>query len=70
MRRPQQTKELKVANKISDLINDLTLDLDQVGIYLATNNSVTYRRVIEIMEAAQWHKEERYQEVNDDNTLF
>ena len=66
----RQTKELKVATKISDLVNDLTLDLDQVGVYLATNSSITYRRVMEIMEAAQWEKEERYHEVNDDNYLF
>jgi hypothetical protein len=70
MRRIQQTKELRVATKISDLVNDLTLDLDQVGIYLATNNAVTYRRVMEIAESAQWEKEERYHEVTDDNYLF
>jgi hypothetical protein len=70
MRRIQQTKELKVATKISDLVNDLTLDLDQVGIYLATNSAITYRRVMEVMEAAQWEKEERYHEVTDDNYLF
>jgi len=68
--RIHQTKELKVATKISDLVNDLTLDLDQVGIYLATNSAVTYRRVLEIAEAAQWEKEERYHEVTDDNYLF
>ncbi len=70
MRRIHQTKELKVATKISDLVNDLTLDLDQVGIYLATNSAVTYRRVLEIAEAAQYEKEERYHEVTDDNYLF
>ena len=70
MRRQHQTKELKVATKISDLVNDLTLDLDQVGVYLATNSAITYRRVMEIAEAAQWKKEERYHEVNDDNYLF
>lgn len=70
MRRIQQTKELKVATKISDLVNDLTLDLDQVGVYLATNSAITYRRVMEIAEAAQWEKEERHHEVNDDNYLF
>jgi len=70
MRRIHQTKELKVATKISDLVNDLTLDLDQVGFYLATNNAVTYRRVMDIAEAAQWEKEERYHEVTDDNYLF
>lgn len=66
----RQTKELRVANKISDLVNDLTLDLDQVGVYLATNNPITYRRIQEIAEAALWEKEERYNEVTDDNYLF
>ena len=70
MRRIEQTKELKVATKISDLVNDLTLDLDQVGIYLATNSAITYRRVLEIAEAAQYEKEERYHEATDDNYLF
>lgn len=68
--RIRQTKELKVATKISDLVNDLTLDLDQVGVYLATNNSITYRRLVEIIEAAQWEKEERYKEIEDGNYLF
>jgi biopolymer transport protein ExbD len=63
----RQTKETKVAEKISDLVNDLTLDLDQVGIYLATNNTTTYRRVIEVMEAAKYEKNER---IHDDNYLF
>jgi hypothetical protein len=67
MRRILQTKELKVANTITNLVNDLTLDLDQVGVYLASNNSITYRRILEIAEAARWEKEER---LNDDNYLF
>jgi hypothetical protein len=64
------TPELKVARQISHLVNDLTLDLDQLGIYLATNNSITYRRLIEIVEAAKWEKEDRANEDNDDNYLF
>lgn len=70
LRRLPPSKELKVASKISDLVNDITLDLDQVGVFLATNNAMTYRRVMEIMEAAQWHKEERYHEVNNEDYLF
>jgi hypothetical protein len=60
-RRP--TKELKVAEKMSEMVNDLTLDLDQVGVYIASNNSITYRRIIEVAEAAKFEKEER--EIND-----
>lgn len=69
--RIRQTKELRVATKISDLVNDLTLDLDQVGIYLATNNATTFRRVMEIAEAAKWEKTDKYlTEDNNDNYLF
>jgi hypothetical protein len=64
------TPELKVAKQISHLVNDLTLDLDQIGIYLATNNSITYRRLMEIAEAAKWEKEDRLHEENDDHYLF
>lgn len=64
------TPELKVAEKMSALVNDLTLDLDQIGVYLASNNSITYRRLLEVIEAAKWEKEERLHEDNDDNYLF
>jgi hypothetical protein len=67
IRRIENTKELRVAKQISNLVNDLTLDLDQVGLYLAGNHSVTYRRILEIAEAARWEKEQRE---NDDNYLF
>ena len=56
-RRP--TKELKVAEKMSEMVNDLTLDLDQVGVYIANNNAITYRRIIEVAEAAKYEREER-----------
>lgn len=67
IRRVENTKELRVAKQISNLVNDLTLDLDQVGIYLATNSAITYRRVIEIADAAQYEKEER---IHDDNNFL
>jgi hypothetical protein len=70
LRQTRSTKELKVAVKISELVNDLTLDLDQVGVYLATSNHITYRRVMDIAEAAQWEKEQKYLEITDDNYLF
>ena len=46
------TKELKVAENISDLVNDVTLDLEQVGIYLAGTSPITFERIMEIFEAA------------------
>lgn len=60
-RRP--TKELRVAEKMGEMVNDLTLDLDQVGVYIATDNSITYRRLMEVAEAAKFEKEDR--ELND-----
>lgn len=62
-RRP--TKELRVAEKMGEMVNDLTLDLDQVGVYIATDNSITYRRLMEVAEAAKFEKEDR--ELNDYN---
>jgi hypothetical protein len=48
----------RTAIKIANLINDLTLDLDQVGYYLARFlPNTTYRRIIEIAEAAKHEKE-------------
>jgi hypothetical protein len=52
------TKELRVAEKMGEMVNDLTLDLDQVGVYIANDNSVTYRRLMEVAEAARFEKEE------------
>jgi len=60
-RRP--TKELRVAEKMGEMVNDLTLDLDQVGVYIASDNSITYRRLMEVAEAAKFEKEDR--ELND-----
>jgi hypothetical protein len=59
------TKELRVAEKMGEMVNDLTLDLDQVGVYIATDNGITYRRIIEVAEAARFEREER--EANDYN---
>ena len=55
----KQTKELKAATQIENLTNDLTLDLEQVGVYLAGSQNVTYRRVMEIMETAKYEREEK-----------
>lgn len=52
------TKELKVAEKMSEMVNDLTLDLDQVGVFLASNNNVTYRRLLEVMDSAEFVRNE------------
>lgn len=54
--KPMLSKELKVAEKITHLVSDLTLDLDQVGVYLASNNPIIIERLIEIIEAVKLEK--------------
>jgi len=61
------TKELKVAEKMSEMVNDLTLDLDQVGVFLASNNNVTYRRLLEVIDSAEYVRNEG-NDNNDDYT--
>jgi hypothetical protein len=54
----RESTEEKVAERIGKMINDLTLDIEQLGIYLARTNNITYRRLIEIAESAKYEKEE------------
>ena len=61
------TRELKIAQKISEMVNDLTLDLDQIGVYLATNNNITYNRLMVIIDSAEFEKNER---IHSDDFLF
>ena len=60
------TKELEVAEKITEMVNDLTLDLAQVGIYLATSNRTSYGRLLEIIDSAEFEKREKR---HNDNSL-
>lgn len=68
------TKEEKVAQKISNLVCDFTLDLEAVGYYMATAIPyLTYNRALEILEAARYNKEvaEYYKQGGSyDNSLF
>ena len=59
------SKNEKVAIKLSELLNDLTLDIEQIGYYIgAEAENVSYRRLQEVMEAARFEKEERYHGTN------
>jgi hypothetical protein len=69
MRHIKPTKELKVAIKMSDLVNDLTLDLDQVGTYIATNDGISYRRFQEVAESAKHEREQAWKD-NDEYNLY
>lgn len=61
---PRNSTEQKVASKIATMVNDLTLDLDQVGIYIARENNITYRRVMEIADSAKYEKEDKQNDRN------
>ena len=55
------TKEGKTAEKMAQLVNDLTLDLEMVGIYLADlTSSILYNRLYQVFESARTQKEYSY----------
>lgn len=71
MARRIQTEEEKVARQIGKVLADLTLDIEQIGKYLATNvPSVSYNRLIVIAESAEYEKEKINDRINFQYTLF
>lgn len=69
-RRLPKTQEEKVAVKLSQLVNDYNLDIDEVGRYFArVAGVVSYNRVKEILEVAELEKENQYDRINH-NPLF
>ena len=59
-----QSRELRVATKIADLVSDLRLDFDILGGYLADLISgVTLSRIIYMVEVAESIKKEEGIEV-------
>ena len=64
------TKEQKVAKQFADMLNDLTLDLDMVGKYVAVHSSsVQFNRIQVIADVAQYEKEAQYDRLTH-NPLF
>ena len=52
------SKEEKVANRISTLLSDFTLDLEAIGFYLAKGSPhIIYSRANEVLESMQYNKE-------------
>jgi hypothetical protein len=63
--RKLKSREEKVAEKIAQLLDSLTLDLDQVGKYIARFLPTTiYNRLLIIAEAAEYEKEEQNEQIN------
>lgn len=53
-----KSKEEKVAEQITKLFSDYSLDLEAIGLYLATASPyLIYCRGIEVLEAMQHNKE-------------
>jgi cell division protein FtsL len=52
------SKEEKIALKLSDIVNDYTLDLEEVGKYLyRVAPLVSYNRIMEITDVAEMERE-------------
>ena len=61
MRKKLVTKEEKVAIQLTNILADLRLDLDMVGIYLVRlSPNVIYNRLITLTDSAQAEKEDQY----------
>jgi hypothetical protein len=57
-RRIPISKEEKIALKLSDIVNDYTLDLDEVGRhFFRVAPRVSYNRILDIVEVAELEKE-------------
>ena len=53
-----KTREEKVALQLSEIVNDYNLNLDEVGKYFfRVAPKVSYNRIIEIVEVAEFEKE-------------
>ena len=53
-----KSNEERVANKLTTLLSDYTLDLEAIGFHMArTAPHLIYRRAEEMLEAMQYNKE-------------
>jgi hypothetical protein len=57
-RKLPKTKEEKIALRLSEIVNDYTLDLEEVGRYFyRVAPLVSYNRIVEIVEVAELERE-------------
>jgi hypothetical protein len=54
-----KTPEEKVAVKIGKELSDFTLDLEAIGKYLSLQPYIIYSRIIEILEATAYNRNEK-----------
>lgn len=53
----RKTEEQKTAEAIANKLDKATLNLDEVGRYLAGMPNLFYNRLMLVAEAAEWEKE-------------
>jgi hypothetical protein len=69
-RRIPISKEEKIAIKLSEIVNDYTLNLDEVGRhFFRVAPRVSYNRILDIVEVAELEKEAT-NDRNHHNPLF
>lgn len=66
--RKLRTEEEKIAKKLADLVSNVSIDLDQIGIYLANLPNIYYNRLLTVIESAEHEKE--MTNVRQHDTLF
>lgn len=49
----KSSKEKRVAQKMAELVNDITLNLNIVGTYLADEEEIIYQRLVEVFNSAE-----------------
>lgn len=64
----RKTEEQKTAEMIANKLNIVTLNLDEVGKYLAGMPNIFYNRLMMVAEAAEWEKEA--QSLRQEEMLF
>lgn len=72
--RKQLSEEQKTAKKIAKIVNDITLDLDEVGRAIVDiAPTVSYNRLVLLTEAAVEHKEQKEEGIDvrqQSNSIF
>lgn len=63
--RKRQTKEELIAKKLATAVADVTLDLDEIGRHLATEQTVLVNRLDLVLESAIYEKEELSERYNN-----
>lgn len=59
--RKRQTQEERVAKQLTDIVKDLTLDLDEVGRHMAISfPTILANRLDVVIESARYEKENLY----------